>query len=186
MTPRELFDRAYLRTCHAHQVAPDESQAAECYEVVRVYPASLYDPAATRLNGMSKWLPKPAEWLEVVSDLASARERQEREDQAAEWARQAGTPTTYHCAVCHDTGWEPGDCTADHWCGRCRIHKQHLYDHPYVTECACRATNPVYQEKRHRAQPATAESGPSQSEARRLKAHYERGRASERIASDAA
>jgi recombinational DNA repair protein (RecF pathway) len=151
MTPRELFDRAYLRTLVAAGAKPDDDHAEECWRAVKGFRASLYDNAASWLNATTKFLPKPAEWRNACEVVQAEQDERDRANLALRYEQETGRATTYHCPVCRDTGWEPGLCKSGQLCGRCS-RTVHLYDHPYVTECLCRATNPMYQAKRLRQQ----------------------------------
>jgi len=156
MTPREVFDAAYLRVCRAQNMLPDVEHAEECWRAVQRHPASLYDDAASRLNATCRFLPKPAEWIEACQDAADAASRAARDDDDRAWAQEAERPRTYACPTCQDTGFEPQFCQPGQLCSSCR-RGPHLYDHPYRTRCACSQTNPVI-ERRRRAQRETTQA----------------------------
>jgi hypothetical protein len=144
MTAREMFDSAYLRVSNALGLEPDADQADECYRAVQGYAASLYDEAASRLGSRCRFMPKPVEWREALDEVVAEGEEDIRRERA-EASQLRIVSRTYHCPTCHDTGWQPGRCTAQTKCGRCS-KRGFLYDHDYVTECLCRPTNVVYQE----------------------------------------
>ena len=144
MTPREMFAAAYRRAAVAVGAEIDPAHVAECWTQADGFAAALYDAAATRLLSTAKFLPRPAEWREALRDLSLEQEQDARRDREA---MLAGDERLYHCPVCQDTGWEPKVCTDRDWCGTCRRHKVHLYDHDYWTECLCRGSNEAYQVK---------------------------------------
>jgi hypothetical protein len=147
MTPRELFEQAYLRTCHATGAKPDADHAEECYRAVQGYAASLFDAAASILAATTRFLPKAAEWREACAEAAAAEDRAAREALERTWEHETERPRTYHCPTCEDTGFEPQLCKAGQLCSSCQ-RGPHLYDHPYRIRCACWRTNPVLQRRR--------------------------------------
>jgi hypothetical protein len=153
--------------------ALDEAHMTECWIQVQAFPASLYDAAATLLNGRSQFLPRAAEWRQACLDAQDAEERAAREARDAEWARESERPELFHCPTCHDTGFAPTTCTASDWCTVCRRMRAHPYDHPAVAPCACRATNPVYLERRAKQQRAGGD--PGRREARDVEGRVRRG-----------
>ena len=149
MNARQLFDRAYARTVKAMNASLDPGHADECWKVVELQRGDVFDEAATRLNSMCQFLPRPAEWLaackaiQAERDLARIRARQAEYDAHTDH-------TTYCCHLCKDTGFERRVCpeppNAD-WCPICKRQNHHLYDHTYVVPCACRPTNEAYQKR---------------------------------------
>lgn len=161
MNARQSFDRAYQRTVTASGASLDRDHADECWTQVEAFAASVFDVAATRLNGASVFLPRPSEWLATCRAVQGEQDMvglRRREVVAEGYQRER----TYHCPVCRDSGLEQGlHCVKGALCGSCRGHAQHLYDHTYCRPCACYQTNPVIQSRldERRAEAAERKGG---------------------------
>jgi hypothetical protein len=150
MTTKEYFYAAYKRVCKAKGRTVDVEHAAECWRVVEMQRGDVFDEAATRLNATSEYFPTPKDWLDACKAIQGERDMAALRTRQAQYDRMTEAPRTYHCPVCLDTGFEQRHCPEPpdaEWCPICKRQKQHLYDHDYVTPCACRATNPEYQKK---------------------------------------
>lgn len=141
MTPKQMFSAAYQRTLVATRASLDPAHFEECWRAVQAFHASMFDEAATRLNASATFLPKPAEWLEVCRAIDGERSMQEMRERAAA-ADAYLRDRTYHCPVCLDTGFEYRFCSEN----RQRWPNARPTDR-YVTECECRATNPIWQKR---------------------------------------
>lgn len=154
MNARQMFDRAYQRTVTASGAPLDRDHADECWTQVAEFAPVVFDLAATRLNGASGFLPRPAEWLSACRSVQAERDMAELrgQERAAERYQQE---RTYHCVRCLDSGLEQRlECKAGQYCGPCGRSGQHIYDHTYCTPCSCRPTNPVWQADLQRRQHA--------------------------------
>jgi hypothetical protein len=160
MTIKERFFGAYKRVCKARSRTMDVEHAAECWIVVQFQHGDVFDAAATRLNATSEYFPTPKDWLDACvavqteRDLAAIRARQTEHDAHTD-------ERTFHCHVCRDTGFETRHCPlpgGTEWCPICKRQGHHLYDHTYVTPCACRAHNPEYQAKLDKQRAASLKS----------------------------
>jgi hypothetical protein len=170
-TSRELFWDAYQRTLVAGGWTLDEAHMEECWRQVQGFPASLYEAAATLLNGSCHFLPRPAEWRQACDQASAAEDRAAREALERTWEHETERPRTYACPTCEDTGFEPQFCQPGQLCTSCP-RGPHLYDHPYRIRCACWRTNPVIQRRRLRQQ-ELAQVGPR--EARSVEARLRKG-----------
>jgi hypothetical protein len=145
---RATFDKAYKRTLKAVGGKFDPEHAVECWRAVERVRPWLFDAAASRLIMVSRFLPRPSEWVEACAEAG-------REHDAKRVAREARVlpanpdDQTFECGVCLDSGWQKFECKAAQLCTGCRAHG-HAYDHPYVRMCQCRPTNETWRQNNPR------------------------------------
>ena len=159
----EEFGRVFGRLCVALQVPVDESGATErvYFGVLKDLPIEAIQAGAMAfmVEAGRRFLPSTGEW----------RDRARRaEDTTIRLRLQAHRtePWRVECERCDDTGFVTHRCPGlapdgqrvgerqkaggfgegDEPCLRTQPH----YEHSYVTDCACRATNRTYQ-RRHMA-----------------------------------
>lgn len=146
MNGRQLFDRAYARVVRAIDVAFDPNHADEVFGALTRagIEASVYDEAASRLIATERYLPRPAQWVDIARGVKAEADQAQLRRREAE-ADRARTERTFHCLACRDIGLAAYVCAPDRLCKWCEEAGRASCGLPYRRQCSCKPTNPVFQ-----------------------------------------
>lgn len=150
MTPadRAAFFDLFARVARRHGKKPDAELAADYFQALERVPLEELEAAADLLWKVSRYFPKPVDWLEAAQKVRKPSHFVRFAPPVLTLDGRA--EVTYHCLRCQDTGWRP-DCGCEigrldfrHRCPAHPFERNGLaYARP-VLPCECRGHNPAW------------------------------------------